>query len=180
VLSTNQAAETMLYTFSGADTANPLPQGLVLEAKVKVDSCIANAESTCAAIALNRGPGTGNILWIGEEQVRLQTGLSVGSELQTANVPTTDGFHIYRLEACQCARSVRVFYDGNLILSGRTYELGTPDAIWWGDGNPEASGSSQWAWVRHNLAAAPCLQGATGAEAAVQSSSWARVKSMYR
>ena len=107
-------------------------------------------------IGVNVAPGVSVSLFIGNDEVFFLDGLlSRGNENSSVD---TNAFHDYslRIDGKTVGSTVRLFQDGNLILSGTTYSTsGTTETILFGDGTTNAQGETQWRSFTHNGAAIP-------------------------
>jgi len=144
-----------------------MPTQLVIEAEVLLESGISTVPGRPPAY----------VVWIGAPAVLGLFGIDVGhiylgrnqsNHWATANVPTGDTFHHYRIEvdsptvAGLSANQVRVYRDFNSVPilqgpnggDGANATGGFPE-IFWGDGTDWAFGVSRWKSFRHNAALKP-------------------------
>lgn len=139
----------------------PLPSPLVLEARVRVDASDVDPNVPREGTVLQAvvAPITGTALYIGKDRIFLLTGNSTRGP--AAPVPTGDRAHDYRMEIADTG-VVSVFYDGRLLLSGRTFrdaDAFDPVPLFrWGQGTILGGGRSSWDFVRYNLSNGPCDQ----------------------
>jgi ELWxxDGT repeat protein len=79
---------------------------------------------------------------------------------ETTAHDTDDGFHTYRIEISNIknnpVNTIKVFYDNGSVpvLEGKTFYWRDQNEIkvWFGDGTSTASGTSEWQYIRHNMA----------------------------
>jgi hypothetical protein len=136
-----------------------VPPLLVIEARMRyVSGSSAAPWRTPAVIAFTASPGVGNLLFIGEDEIFL-TGPGGNSRGPAAAVDTDNSLHSYRIEVARDG-SIRVSQDGSTVLEGSTFDdvnaNGSTPRILWGDATSFASGTSEWAYFRHNAAAVKC------------------------
>jgi hypothetical protein len=156
-LSTSANAENMFYRQFGADLT--MPAQLVIEAGLRMGAGQSTQPGPVAprahgAIVFSTGPNVGNALFIGNDRVFLLVGNdNLGP---AALVDTDDALHDYRIEVDGVANGadIRVFQDGNLILSGDIFSggifTGAVPSIVFGEQTLAAFGESQWTYFRHN------------------------------
>lgn len=155
LISTTSASQNLTYKQSGAQLA--IPQKLVIEAEMKLDSGSSSHTARApATIMFATAPNVGNALNIEAGGIFLNSAnLTRGP---STSVNTTGDFHTYRIEVE--GSSVKVLYDGYLVLSGSTFTdatFNTSEArIAFGDGSIYALGVSRWRAVRHNASSQSC------------------------
>ncbi len=104
---------------------------------------------TAAGSQFFLGGDTSNALFIGSDEIFL---LSSQTERgQTASVDTDNSFHTYRVEIDNLL-GIRVFYDGQLTLTGSMFEWQNAGVAGFnfGDVARQSRGESRWLFVRHN------------------------------
>jgi hypothetical protein len=104
------------------------------------------------------GQDSGNVIFFGRDTVLVWAAEGYDQVGSMALVDTDDQFHDYLIEVRHHSE-VRVYQDGLLVLSGPIgVSSGYPDApyIWWGDGNGETNGVSEWAYFLHNANTVIC------------------------
>lgn len=128
ILGTSNPVEWMYYQTSDVNMST----GLDIQFEMKYVSGGANPTRSGAGVGFVTSTDIGNILWIGNNEVFLWSGIDVNGA--TTVVPTTDAFHTYRIVVV--GTFVQVYQDANLILSGTTFlqagYWGAP-IIYWGD-----------------------------------------------
>ncbi len=95
-------------------------------------------------------PGeTGNMLWIGTDQIFMWSAPNVVTP--SVSLDTDDAFHTYRVEV-EISGAIRVYYDNVLTITGNTFNWSVlgPASINWGDGSPSSQASTKWTMFRHN------------------------------
>lgn len=122
-----------------------------IEAQVKfVSGSTSSASRAPVFIAATTAPGTGGVLFIGEDEVFFA---SAGARGPVAKVDTDDSAHTYRLEF-DATGTISLFYDGAQLLTGATYssmpDHGSTERILWGEGSSLATGTSEWQSFRHD------------------------------
>ncbi len=151
-LSTAANAQDMFYMQTALTT--PLPDPLVIEARVKFDS----GESSLGnrgpvAFAITTAPNAGSLFFVGAGQIFLTGAGDVRGP--SAAVDTQSAFHVYHIEIT-AAGAVTVSYDGTPKLTGATYSsvpaFGPVPRILWGEGSIVAFGTEEWSSFRHNAA----------------------------
>lgn len=130
-----------------------LPDRVVVEANMRyISGSTTHSARAPAIIDVSVAPSVGNAVFIGQNEIFILAGDEQRG--QTASVPTTDGFHTYRLEVTASTGAVQVFYDGALKLAGSTFANaathGDVPRIFWGQGSTLAVGTTQWSAIRHN------------------------------
>jgi cell division septation protein DedD len=159
-LATAAASEDMLYVQT--DLTTPLPDPIVVEARVRVDAGTSNADNRGpAAIAITTAENTGMLLFVGTDEVFLTAPGDVRGESSSVD----GAFHTYHVEVT-AAGAVTVLVDGTPTLTGSTYTsasaFGSVPRILWGEGSILAFGTEEWESFRHN--AATCGSGTTTTE----------------
>lgn len=147
--------------FLQSDTSIAIPDTLVLEARLAVDSgseCVGPCGHYRGVAALNvtTAPNVGSLCFVSPGQVLLVTSACGGA--LTASVPTS-GMHTYRIVILH-GTQVSVSQDGVPLLTGSTFtsapDHGPSPRVLWGDGSSLAFGTARWQWVRHNAHADGC------------------------
>lgn len=113
-------------------------------------------------------------VFIGPDVVKINSGdFTIGAQ---ANVDTDDAFHTYRIviNGTSLGSPIQVYHDSVHILTGALFGLASPGGrILWGEVSNVAFGHSEWTYFEHNGSAASCVT-------PTSSSSWGRIKTLYR
>jgi len=154
-LSTSTNSENMTYRQT-APLIMPVDP-LVIEADVQyISGASGHIARAPVGIIFTLSPSFGNSLYIGQDSVWLLD--SDGVPGTKATVDTDDAFHTYNIELDSLG-AINVLYDGSPLLTGNTYSsvsaYGTTERIEWGEVSGIASGTSDWAFVKHNAAVVP-------------------------
>ena len=149
-LESDNVLEQMHYSMSGAQLK--IPSQTVVDFEMAYISGFSNQNfREVGLIAVNVAPNVTAALFIGNDEVFFLDGqLSRGPENTTVD---TNAFHNYSLEidGKSLGSTLRLYQDGNLILTGATYaSVATTEIILFGDGTTNAAGETQWRSFVHN------------------------------
>ncbi len=149
-LATSDDSEIQYYFQSGAAVITP--PTLIIEAEVKLISG-SSSNATRAPIGIGFTIDTDfekNVLYIADGEIFILTGENTKGA--SANVATTDDFHIYRIEVNTTSGVVTVFRDNVQVLTGATFTdpSNTENRVRFGPSSTLANGVSEWKMVRHN------------------------------
>ena len=157
-LQTANDAENQGYTQKGAELV--FPPLLTIEAAIwYVSGSSQTPVRSPVSIFLTLPNGTGNVFWIDNNQIWLFGGSQCSTKGSSVNLPTTDGFHEYRIEVNTVTGAIEVFYDGLPSgLTGTTIPMVSPctsgPQISWGELSILTRGVSEWAYLIHNAGVA--------------------------
>lgn len=151
-LKNDNVLEQMHYSMSGAQLN--IPSQTVVDFEMAYISGFSNQNfREVGLIAVTVAPNVTAALFIGNDEVFFLDGqLSRGPENTTVD---TNAFHDYSLEidGKTLGSAIRLFQDGNLVLTGATYASGaTTETIVFGDGTTNAAGETHWRSFVHNAA----------------------------
>ncbi|NNF07666.1 MAG: hypothetical protein HKN21_12965 [Candidatus Eisenbacteria bacterium] len=150
-----------------------VPSMLVVEARIRFNSgSSSQSNQTGCGIVIEPIPDQTTILYLEDGAIFLLADPNTRGA-QSA-IPTSDGFHTYRIEVQRDTGVVQVFYDDKLTLEGTTYAFTASDglpSIYWGDPANAARADSDWMWFRHNAATLAC-----GNLTPVSSTTWGKLK----
>ena len=156
-LQTSTNGQNQFYKQAGSELV--IPPLLIFEAGVRyVSGSSSSTVREAIAIVVEMPAGLGNNFFIGTDEIFLLGGTECLTKGNSAAVLTTDGFHDYRLEVDTASGSISVFYDGQLTLTGSLHPVtggcsaSTPRLLW-GEISVATTGTSEWAYVRHNAGA---------------------------
>lgn len=177
VISTITSSANEYYEQTGAQLAMPA-DSLVVEFQMQLLSGATSSGARGPAnLVLEVAPYRGTAVHIGVGEVfYTSANLTRGA---SANVPTTDAVHLYRIVVAGTA--VRVYQDGIRILTGSTFTdsstgaFGGTARILWGEASSLAYGTSHWLTFTHNAAPGTAC-GLTAARAPT----WGTLKMLYR
>ena len=145
ILSTSENLEQLNYS----TTEVTIPDTFVVEFRMKFDNGSGTPTRISAGVILIVATDIGNVLWIDDGEIYLWSFIDIKGA--SAMIPTSDAFHVYRIEIVNQLASV--FQDDSLVLIGNAYLhsgfWGVP-AIYWGDLTGNASGTSRWLHFKHN------------------------------
>ncbi len=155
-ISTNAYTNNTVFIQNNLSTPNfSTLQGVSVEFRVRYVSGDTNAAyRNTISFGVSQGNGWGNSLYIGNNQIFLLADNIVRGA--SVNLDTT-GFHTYRVDVApstgNSASTVKVYYDGTLILTGTTFYSidanGTSQRVYWGEGSAHAYGTAEWQYVRN-------------------------------
>jgi hypothetical protein len=176
-IATTANSQNTYYQQTQAQLAMP-SDSLVITWKTKVISNSTSSTSRAAdAVEVEVSPFRGTVVFVGNGEIFFNNGPTTRGG--TAAVPTTDAIHTYRLVIIGTA--LRVYDDGLLKLTGSTFVdsvngsfAGFP-RILWGEASSLSFGSEQWTFFQHNASPGTNCQ-----TVPTRTSSWGRVKSIYR
>jgi hypothetical protein len=154
-LSTDSRGESMFYETMECDVL--MPELVIVDARVKyVLGTSVVGFRLPVQIAIGTDPNIGTQFAIGEGEILLNSsGSTVGP---TASVPTSDGFHDYRIEVNRTTGVVEVYYDNALTLTGSVFGespgfFRPHQFIFWGEASDFTFSTSQWQSFTHNAGA---------------------------
>ena len=160
-LTIQTASDGQNQGFVQTDGELDFPALLTVEAAIwYVSGSTQSAVREPIAIYVTVPGGVANILWIGQDNMFLNGGTQCATKGGSVNLPTTDGFHVYRLEVNTVTGDITVLYDGAPSgLTGTLIPMGAACSpsprIGWGELSSVTSGESEWAYFEHNAGAVP-------------------------
>jgi len=153
-LETSSDQENQYYILNGVQLA--IPAKWTIETSVWFVSG-SSSSVTRAPIAIGfEVPGPlANTLFIDDGELFLYAGSQCSTKGNSVSVPTSDGFHTYRIEIDTLSGSIDVFQDGG--HSGLTGTLipvsggcGGGPRVYWGEASSLTHGVSEWAYLMHD------------------------------
>lgn len=154
-ISNDSAPEVLSYRMSGPDLLFPDTIEVFFRMRYVSGSSSANGRAP-AGVFITTAPNVGAILYIGSDEIFLDSGSISFRGPQNTNIDTDSSFHDYllRIEGTVAGSVVSVFQDNQLVLSGVSFTSaashGAVPRIAFGDGTSFAFGTSEWLSFGHN------------------------------
>jgi hypothetical protein len=159
-LANDALSETMFYTMAGPELL--LAETTEISFRMRYVSGSGPYPGRApAAVFATTAPGIGASLYIGSDEIFLNSGSIYSRGPQNTSVDTDSSFHDYllRIEGDTSGSPVSVFQDGNLVLTGAliasTSDNGLDQRIGFGELSIWALGTSEWESFSHNAVLIP-------------------------
>jgi len=159
-LANDALTETMYYRMDEADLL--LPGTIEISFRMRfVSGASTFVGRAPAGVFATTAPGVGVALYIGGDEIFLNSGSIYSRGPENTGVDTDSSFHDYliRIEGAASGSPASVFQDGNLVLAGASItsasDNGADNRIGFGEITVHAFGASEWQSFSHNAAVIP-------------------------